>query len=129
MSQNAVLGFDKETDKKTRWDTYVDGVKFRIYIPTWRVPEPRPSRILVNVMLRRSNGEDAPNMTEADALADPAIRHEPIIATVNKDCSKTETILYRPTGWEIGSPYIPFSMTCDGAEQLRIIIHWDVTSL
>lgn len=137
MTPNVLLEmrlFDsaKETANKLRWDADVAGTRFSIYIPKWRVPEPWPSRILITVMRRRSNAEDAPNMTEADALADPANRHEPIIASVTKVSIHTETIRYQPTGhastWELGSPYIPFSMTCDGADKLRIVIQWDITS-
>lgn len=137
MTPNVLLEmrlFDsfKETTNKLRWDADVDGTKFSIYIPKWRVPEPWPSRILVNVIRRRFIADDSPNMTEAAAMADPVIRHEPIIATVTKFSMHTETIRYQPSGntsnWEIGSPYIPFALTCDEADHLRILIQWDITS-
>ena len=137
MIQNALLEmqlFDsaKETDNKLRWDAYIDGTKFSLYIPKWRVPEPWPSRVWINVVLNRSNADDPPNMTPADVNADPTIRHEPLIASIDKFREHTQTTRYRPTGdpsaWEIGEPYIPFAMTFDGADRLRMIIHWDVTS-
>ena len=39
------LDLFKSTDNKLRWDEDVDGIKFELYIPKWRVPEPVPPTI------------------------------------------------------------------------------------
>ena len=93
---------------------------------------PWPARIWVGVFPRRVESADPPNVTRADVEKDGTTRHEPIIATVEKHDEKTKTIRYRPTGdgkaWEIGEPYIPFALTHEGAERLRLIVLWDLTS-
>ncbi len=44
----------------------------------------------------------------------------------------TKTVRYSPIGepdqWEIGEPYVPFTLTFDGAGRLRIIVLWDIKS-
>ena len=135
MIRNAVLEMDlfqsaTETDNKLRWDADVDGTRFSLYIPKWRVPEPWPSRIWVDVFPRRAPVEDPANLTADDVRQDPIVRLEPIVATIRKVKLHTKTIRYRPTGdvWEVGEPYIPYSMTCGECELLRLIVLWDVTS-
>src|SRR5437899_1417182 len=101
----------KETTNKLRWDANVDGTTFSLYIPKWRVPDPWPSRIWVNIFPRRAEGADLPNVTQAAIHSDSTLRHEPIVATVEKVSELSNTIRYAPTGdqseWEIGEPYVP----------------------
>lgn len=33
------LAYRKETENKYRWDADIDGVRFELYIPKWRVPD------------------------------------------------------------------------------------------
>jgi len=122
----------KVTENKLRWDVEVNGVTFSLYIPKWRVPRPWPSRICVRITPRRNEGTDEPNLSSVDATNDPVLTHEPIIATVTMFKKHTNTIRYRPVGeaekWEIGEPYIPFSLTADATEKLRLIVFWDISS-
>lgn len=122
----------KETDNKLRWDAVVEGTTFSLYIPKWRIPVPWPARIWVDVFPRRAEGSDSPNVTPADIQSDGTLRHEPIVATVEKYELKTKTIRYRPTGdaagWEIGEPYVPIALTHGGTERLRLLVLWDLTS-
>ncbi len=73
-----------------------------------------------------------PNLAKERVQKDAALAHEPIVATVKYYSEKTSTIRYSPTGdpktWEIGEPYIPKCLTHDGAERLRLIVLWDITS-
>ena len=122
----------KETGNKLRWAAVVDGTTFSLYIPKWRIPVPWPGRIWVSVFPRRAESADSPNVTFADVQRDGTITLEPIIATVEKHDEKTKTIRYRPTGdgkaWEIGEPYIPFALSHEGAERLRLTVLRDLTS-
>lgn len=122
----------KETDNKLRWDTHVEGTRFSLYIPKWRVPQPWPSRIWVNVMPRRAPCEERSNLAPEDVELDSSLTHEPIVATVSRRTDHSETIRYRPLGdsklWEVGEPYVPISLTCGQAERLRLIVLWDLTS-
>jgi hypothetical protein len=122
----------KETDNKLRWDVEVEGTRFSLYIPKWRVPQPWPARILVDLVLHRGNFVDEANLSENDVAQDATLRHEPIIATITKLTKHTTTIRYSPSGdpkkWEIGEPYVPFPMTYGEADRLRIIVLWDIYS-
>jgi hypothetical protein len=122
----------KETVNKLRWDLDVDGTRFSLYIPKWRVPEPWPSRICINIFPRRATCDDLPNVTQTDVSNDGTLRQEPIVATVLSVEEMTKTIHYRPVGdqkeWEIGEPYIPFALTDDRSQRLRLIVQWDLTS-
>jgi hypothetical protein len=122
----------KETENKLRWDADVDDTRFSLYIPKWRVPEPWPSRIWIDVIPRRAESLDPANLTPADVEADDTLRLEPIVATIERFKEHSQTTRYRPTGdphtWEIGEPYIPFVLTCERCERLRLIVLWDVTS-
>lgn len=122
----------KETDNKLRWDAEVEGVSFSLYIPKWRIPDPWPSRIWVDIFPRRAAGDDLPNLTRADTERDSTLRHEPIIATVEYFKDHGNAIRYQSTGdpkaWEIGEPYIPLALTGGGSRRLRLIVLWDLAS-
>jgi hypothetical protein len=45
----ALLEETKETDNKVRWDADIEGIRFSLYTPKWRVPEPWPLQIHVTV--------------------------------------------------------------------------------
>ena len=122
----------RETDNKLRCDMDIEDTRFSLYIPKWRISQPWPSRIWVDVVPRRGQGGDEPNLSPADVAADSTLTREPIIATITKLAVHTKTIHYYPVGApemrEIGEPYLPFALTYDGAERLRIIVLWDITS-
>ena len=121
-----------EPDNKLRWDMEIDDTRFSLYIPKWRVPQPWPSRIWVDVVPRRGEGADVSNLSPDDVAKDSTLTREPIIATVWKYSVHSQTVRYRPGGkpenWEIGEPYLPFALTYGEADRLRIIVLWDITS-
>lgn len=118
----------KETDNKIRWDAEVEGTAFELYIPKWRVPSPPPSQIWVLISPKRCETDDLPNLSESDVQTDLNLQAEPIVATVIRYSEHTETVRYRPVGyqaqWEIGEPYIPFALIPDQAHRLRVIVLW-----
>lgn len=122
----------KETENQLRWDAEVELTCFSLYIPKWRVPQPWPSRIWVSVTQRRSSSEELANLSAEAVVADSSLTHEPLVATVAKVKEHSKTIRYRPLGndklWEIGQPYVPIPLTHGGAERLRLIVLWDLTS-
>ncbi len=137
MIENALLEMRlfesaKETENKLRWDTLVSGTKFSLYIPKWRVPNPWPSRIWIDVRPRRAEAHDAANLQRSDVEDDPCLTLEPIVVSLRKVSVHTQTIRYCPTGdaklWETGEPYIPTEMTFGKSERLRLLVLWDVTS-
>ena len=126
------LESDKETDNKLRWNSDIDGVEFKLYIFKWRVPQPWPSRIYVNI-------EPVPpgfmpqqkRRTQVDR--DPSLAEAPIIAKVTRYSDHTETVRLQPVGdpkeWEIGEPYIPKNIDLvEQSDELLIRIEWDLAS-
>jgi hypothetical protein len=128
--------FSKSTDQKLRWDEDIDGTKFELYIPKWRVPEPTPAIVSVKIYDASSFDPEQQftpsqkiQLSEAGLPDDqireldtwlPATRNaephsdRPIIAAVEFDRIHTQTVRYQPTGdperWEIGQPYVPISV-------------------
>jgi hypothetical protein len=126
----------KETKNKMCWDTTVESpdkeghnvpVNFRLYIHKWRVPEPCPETIYVKIEPATLQTKP-PFITAEDAEAKPALRKKPVTAIVHAFKPHTATLRYHPiedhTEWEIGEPYIPYSLTHGEAEYLKITIEW-----
>jgi hypothetical protein len=122
----------KETENKLRWDTTVGGAIFSQYIPKWRVPQPWPKTIGLCLSPRRSGTEDPPNLSPADVRDHPTSRLEPIVAIVRRFREHTKTLRYDPVGhpdtWEIGNPYIPYLLTFEESDFLRLIVLWDLAT-
>ena len=112
----------KETDNKLRWETDVEGVAFKLYIPKWRVPRPWSRLILVRLSAATSSQQQVPLCGD-----DP---DSPISAIVERICEHSETARFAPRGdpkdWQIGEPYIPYKiLPSDSVRTLRIDIEWD----
>ncbi len=126
-----VLTLSKETRNKIRWDAVVDDAQFELYIPKWRVPDPLPVRIFVEV----SHAESANEWKRYDPLTPPSKeedRNRPILALVERVCKQTKTVRFKPRGdpnnCEIGEPYIPFTLLPDPlADRVLIKVEWDLS--
>lgn len=124
-----LLDVCKETDNKVRWDAFIDDAKFELYIPKWRVPTPWPKAIRVTIMPNSDDADFSASRIPHEQLSgDPSVVKTPIDAIVQKTRCQTKTVRYDPFGdpndWEIGSPYIPYSLTHDGASRLRLSVEW-----
>jgi hypothetical protein len=146
------LDLSKSTEQKLRWDEDVDGTKFELYIPKWRVPEPTPHLITVKIADASkfdpeqelspgkqcelsSAGLTSDQIREINSLlpvtwTNKPDRDSPIIAVVAFDRVHTETVRYSPIGalpedWEIGQPYIPISvLPADYPRRLILQVTW-----
>lgn len=128
MGEVALMDPSKTTDNELRWQADVEGVNFKLYIPKWRVPRPWPIRILVRVIempsVTAQFQDFAPTVDSFDSL------ERPIRAIVEKIQEHTQTMRFAPTGdpkdWEIGEPYIPYSLlTYSSVQTVRIEVVWD----
>jgi len=145
------LDLFKSTEQKLRWDEDVDGTKFEIYIPKWRVPEPTPPLTSIKIYdassfdpqqqltpsqkIRLSGeGFTETQISELDTWlpvrwnAEPH-SDRPIIACVEIDRIHTQTVRYTPTGdperQEIGQPYVPISiLPFDYPRRLILRVTW-----
>lgn len=117
-----------DTPNKRRWDALIDNVRFELYIPKWRIPTPPPEAIHVTV--QATSGEsNLPRLTQADADADASLLLRPIHAVVRRFKDHTQTVRFTPVGnkdeWEIGEPYIPYSLIPeDSKEVVQITVVW-----
>ena len=125
-----ILEYAKDSGNKFRWDVMVGNTNFELYIPKWRVPEPRPSKIRVDIVQITEYQINSDRVAYEDRDNHVLISKN-IIADVRLDESvdPTKTIRYYPEGdddhdWEIGKPYIPNALTYGKAERLRICVEW-----
>lgn len=122
MIKMSLMTPSKETDNKLRWVAYIDGVAFHLYIPKWRVPDPWPKS--VRVLISRPSDSAA-------YRSGPSIEPEnPISVIVERVADHTQTVRFAPIGdpqeWQIGEPYIPFSLLPDpSVRRLRVDVEWD----
>jgi len=126
----------KETKNKIFWETTVESAdkqgnpgiaEFRLYIHKWRVPEPCPEKIYVKI--EPSQLQEKPEfLTVDDADEKPRLKSNPIVAIIHAFKPHTQTLRYHPISdqseWEIGEPYIPYNLTHNEAEYLKIIVMW-----
>ena len=126
-----VCNYIKETDNKYRWDHMEGNTPLEIYIPKWRVPDPYPQRIFVQIF--EPDESSCPIVFLHDqkrVKVNPELRLAPITAEVIYKEDKTRTIRYDPilegnVAREIGSPYIPKALLDDPPQtQLVIMINW-----
>jgi hypothetical protein len=130
MIEITLMDPSNETENKLRWQAYVKGVRFKLYIPKWRVPPPWPKRIIVGLTDSSVDGALAGESTLAHGTT-PSIDLElPIVACVERIDDHTATVRFRPVGdqnmWEIGEPYIPYSLLPGNkCQKVQIGVRWD----
>jgi hypothetical protein len=123
-----LLYFSKETENKVRWDQTFDDVLFELYIPRWRVHEPIPAAIKVSLFLPPLP-EPNKAVTPKLAVSNSDLCKLPILSHVKWHSNHSNTVRYDPIGdsdiWEIGSPYIPYSLLQDSdVETILICVQW-----
>jgi len=135
VSRNMIemaLGPSKKTPNKLRWAYWVeeDKVYFEFYIPKWRVPgvpETWPGRIFVGIEPFIGDPSDF-TQSPCDNL-DNSI--EVLIKPIEGEYH-AKTVHYRQLGdrddWQIGEPYIPFSLIPPDSHSLIIEVKWDLDS-
>lgn len=79
MIEMVLLDAAKQTANKVRWDADIDGTRFSLYIPKWRVPVPWPELIRVTIeeghAVPRRYPTAAAVSPETDLLASPVVAH------------------------------------------------------
>ena len=127
-----VLAYQKQTDKKYRWDAQVGDAPFEIYIPKWRVPEPCPATVTVRVYELHEYRRPLTSIRRSQALATPKLLRAPVVAELAFTEGKTRTVRYDPVVGddlrEIGSPYIPYALLPGPPPQkLVVVVKWGET--
>jgi hypothetical protein len=125
MKEFVFMEPSKETDHQLRWRADAEDHAFDLYIPKWRVPQPWPRRILVHIR------EVEPSLKTSPAnRSDPSSLERGITAIVRRVSDKSGTVQFSPEGdkdyWEIGSPYIPYSLLpTSSAAAVQVQVWWD----
>jgi len=120
----------KETSGMYRWDAMVKKAPLEIYILKWRVPDPYPSRISVEIFERAEYPQSIYPLNQKEVIANPQLCHNPITAEVTFLENHTLTAKYDPVlskgVREIGNPFIPYALLPDPPPtQLVIVINWE----
>lgn len=123
------LEADTATSNKLRWSADVDGTKFSVYIPKWRVPEPWPRSIKVTVATPPDGVFELPSLERERASSEPTLRLAPIDTIVCHVSDHSHTVRFRPfdnrDSWEIGEPYVPVALLpTPSANEIRIRVEW-----
>lgn len=119
----------KDTSGMHRWDAMVERAPLEIYIYKWRVPEPYPSRISVEIFNRAEYSQSIYPLDRKEVNANPQLCYNPITAEVAFLENHTRTAKYDPVlgkgKREIGNPYIPYTLLSDPPPtRLVIVIKW-----
>lgn len=120
----------KETENKLRWDTIDGKVKFSLYIPKWRVPNPYPEKIFVEVSDQTDRFKTYIPLKRKNP--DPNLLKRPILALLTETKEQTQTVRFAPSGeqndWEIGEPYIPFALLPEdyATKPILIEVKWGI---
>jgi hypothetical protein len=129
MIEMYLLTPSKETDNKLRWarEIEADGTEFKLYIPKWRVPKPWPKKVFVRI----SKGSSGTTTFPGSGSAPPVSPGTPIRATLRRYRNMARSVRFTPLGnpdeWELGEPYIPYSLLPDSeAEYVTIEVHWGI---
>ncbi len=120
----------KDTSGMHRWDVKIEGVTLEIYIYKWRVPDPYPSRISVEIFNRAEFSQSIYPLDRKEVNANPQLCYKPITAEVDFLENHTRTAKYDPVlgkgKREIGNPYIPYTLLSDPLPtRLVIVINWE----
>jgi len=124
-----ILAYKKETEGKYRWDAMIDDTQFELYIPKWRIPDPTPSSIHIQISSDQKAFSSFKTYSRKEVEADPTIQGNQIHAIIKFFREHTKTYRYDPIGnsteWEIGSPYISKSILDNNpATYLYLRIEW-----
>ena len=122
--------YSKSTEGMHRWDAMIGHAPLEIYIPRWRVPDPYPSHISVEIFEWAEYLQSINYLYQEELLANPELSHNSIVTrvTFNKDCSLTakyKTDLNNDVR-EIGDPFIPKTLLSTlPPKRLVIVINWE----
>lgn len=121
------LYYRRETDNKLRWDGEAAGVLFELYVPKWRVPDPMPTVVEVELTPASGSPDETRPVTREMVQGAPGLREQAIAVVLQRSTDHTKTIRYNPIGTEepeIGDVYVPFCLTFEGMQRLSVTVTW-----
>ena len=104
---------------------------FSLYIPKWRVPEPRPPEVLVEIE-PTTGSQLSDSLLRREIESDQLLKKKPIIAIIEKHDRRENSIIYQPIGdkneWQTGKVYIPLELTYGSPALLQLTVKWNFSS-
>ena len=122
--------YSKDTVRTYRWDIMIGHAPLEITIFKWRVPDPRPSHISVEIFEWVKYTQSIDYLYQEELLENPELCSNSIVAraSFNEDCSLTakyKTDLNKDVR-EIGDLFIPKTLLSTlPPKRLVIVINWE----
>jgi len=122
--------YDKETENMYRWKTIIDNAPFQVYINKWRVPDPCPSHISVEIFDLPEYPQSINYLYQEELLANPKLFSDPIVARITYNEKRSVTFMYKSDlnddVHETGDIFIPQTLLGTlPPKRLVIVINWE----
>lgn len=122
--------YDKETENMYRWKTIIDNAPFQVYINKWRVPDPCPSHISVEIYDLPEYPQSINYLYQEELLANPKLFSDPIVARITYNEKRSVTFMYKSDlnddVRETGDIFIPQKyLNMLHPKRLIIVINWE----
>ena len=122
--------YDKETENMYRWKTIVDNAPFQVYINKWRVPDPCPSHISVEIFELDKRPRSINYLYQEELLANPELFSDPVVARITYNEKRSVTFMYKSDlnddVRETGDIFIPQTLLGTlPPKRLVIVISWE----
>ena len=128
--EKILFAYDKETETMYRWKTIVDNAPLEIYIKKWRVPDPCPSHISVEIFELDEGPRSINYLYQEELLANPELFSDPIVARITYNEKRSVTFMYKSDlnddVREAGDIFIPQKyLNMLHPKRLIIVINWE----
>ena len=121
---------DKETENMHRWRKIIDNEPLQIYINKWRVPNPYPSRISVEIIKLDERNRFVNYLYPEELYVNPELFRNPIITRITYNEKRSVTFKYKTDlnkdVRETGDIFIPQKLlSLSPPKRLIIVINWE----
>ena len=122
--------YSKSTEGMHRWDTMIVHAPLEIYIPRWRVPDPRPLYISVEIFEWAEYNQSINYLYQEEIYANPELCNNSIVARVTFNEDRSLTFKYKTDlnddVRETGDLFIPKTLLGTlPPKRLVIVINWE----
>jgi len=122
--------YDKKTENTYRWKTILYNAPFQVYINKWRVPDPCPSHISVEIFELDEGPRSINYLYQEELLANPELFSDPIVARITYNEKRSVTFMYKSDlnddVREAGDIFIPKKyLNMLHPKRLIIVINWE----
>jgi len=122
--------YDKETPNMHRWEKTINNESLKIYINKWRVPNPYPSHISVEIIELDERTRFINYLYPEELRANPELFSKPIVTRITYNEKHSSTFKYKTDlnddVRETGDIFIPQKLLSSSPpKRLIIVINWE----